>query len=33
MSCAGEVVSPYDHFFMKEALKKGNPEEIAAKII
>ena len=30
MSSKGEVVSPYDHFWMREALKKGNPEEIAA---
>lgn len=33
MSSKGEVVSPYDHFWMREALKKGNPEEIAAQII
>ena len=33
MSKPGDgVVSPYDHFYMKEALKKGNPEEIADKI-
>ena len=23
------VVSPYDHFFMKEAAKRGSPELIA----
>ncbi len=27
-----DVVSPYDHFYMKEAAKRGNPEEIAQKI-
>jgi len=26
------VIAPYDHFFMKEKLKQGNPEEISAKI-
>ena len=26
------LIAPYDHFYMKEALKKGNPEEITAKI-
>ena len=23
------VVSPYDHFYMREAAKRGNPEAIA----
>ena len=27
------IVAPYDHFFMKEAAKRGKPEEIAAKIL
>ena len=27
------IVAPYDHFFMREAAKRGNPEEIAAKIL
>lgn len=26
------VVSPYDHFYMKEAVKRGKPEDIAQKI-
>jgi len=26
------MIAPYDHFYMKEALKKGNPEAISAKI-
>lgn len=31
-SGARGVVSPYDHFFMKESTRKGNPEEIAQQI-
>ena len=27
------IVSPYDQFYMKEAARKGNPEEIAAKLL
>ena len=27
------IVAPYDHFYMREAAKRGNPEAIAAQII
>lgn len=27
------IVSPFDQFYMKEAARKGNPEEIAAKLL
>ena len=33
MKEGGKVVSPYDHFFMQEAAARGNPEEIAMKIL
>ena len=33
MSSEGDVVAPYDHFWMRENVKRGNPEEIAQKIM